>query len=113
MKKYPFILLVFLFLTSCAPVNTPVVASSTFVPSSPIDGQWQGTGSTVDGKSFKIFLTIQNSSLAGLIYNFTGSNGIPCTAIAYGQIPIADQPKIADNAVESILGVDVTLSALF
>ena len=113
MKKYPFILLVFLFLTSCAPVNTPVVPASTSVPSSPLDGQWQGTGSTVDGKSFKIFLTIQDSSLAGLIYNFTGSNGIPCTAIAYGQIPIADQPKIADNAVESILGEDVTISALF
>jgi hypothetical protein len=41
-------------------------------------------GSTPDGKPFKIFLSIQNSALTGLIYNFPGSNGIPCTAIAYG-----------------------------
>ena len=113
MKKYLFILLVFLFLTSCAPVKTPVAASSTFIPSSPLDGQWQGTGSTVDGKSFKVFLTIQNSALAGLIYNFTGSNGIPCTAIAYGQIPPANQPKITNNTLESMLGDDVTISASF
>ncbi|MBK7456513.1 MAG: hypothetical protein IPJ46_23160 [Anaerolineales bacterium] len=113
MKKYPFILLVLLFLISCAPVSTPVVADSTFAPSSPLDGQWQGTGSSIDGKSFKIFLTIQNSSLAGLIYNFTGSNGIPCTAIAYGQIPIPNQPKITNNTLETILGDDVTISASF
>jgi len=113
MKKYPFILLVFLFLTSCAPAKTPVAADAASAPSSPLDGQWQGTGSTSDGKLFKIFLTIQNSALVGLIYNFTGSNGIPCTAIAYGQIPNQNQPKITNNTLESILGDDVTISASF
>jgi branched-subunit amino acid ABC-type transport system permease component len=113
MKKHPFILLVFLFLYSCAPVQAPVAITLTPAPSSPIDGQWQGTGSTSDGKIFKIFLTIQNSALAGLIYNFNGPNGNPCTAIAYGQIPAASQPKIVNNKLDSKLGDDLTISASF
>ncbi|MBI5961871.1 MAG: hypothetical protein HY863_00215 [Chloroflexi bacterium] len=113
MKKYPLILLVFLFLYSCAPAQTPVAVISTPAPSSPLDGQWQGTGSTADGKSFKIFLTIQDSALAGLIYNFNGPNGNPCTAIAYGQIPAASQPMIVNNTLESKLGDDLNISASF
>jgi len=110
MKKHSLILLVFLFLSSCAPLR---ITALTPAPSSPLDGQWQGTGSTPDGKPFKVFLAIQNSALSGLIYNFTGSNGIPCTAIAYGQIPIADQPEIENNTLDAVLGEDVAISALF
>jgi branched-chain amino acid transport system permease protein len=95
------------------PVQAPVAITLTPAPSSPIDGQWQGTGSTSDGKIFKIFLTIQNSALAGLIYNFNGPNGNPCTAIAYGQIPAASQPKIVNNKLDSKLGDDLTISASF
>ena len=113
MKKNPFILLVFLFLSSCAPVQTSVAITSTPAPASPIDGQWQGTGSTPTAKPFKIFLSIQNSALTGLIYTFTGSDGNPCTAIAYGQIPAASQPKIVNNILDSKLGDDVTISASF
>jgi branched-chain amino acid transport system permease protein len=113
MKRFPYILLVFLFLYSCAPVQTPVAISTTPAPVSPLDGQWQGTGSTPDGRSFKVFLSIQNSALTGLIYTFTGSNGNPCTAIAYGQIPVASQPKIENNNLDSKLGDDLNLSASF
>lgn len=113
MKKNLFILLVFLFLYSCAPVQTPAAVVSTPVPASPIDGQWQGTGSTSDGRPFKIFISIQNSALTGLIYTFIGSNGNPCTAIAYGQIPAASQPKITNNSLDSKLGGDVAISASF
>ncbi len=113
MKKIPFILLVCLFLSSCAPVQTPVAVTSTPAPASPIDGQWQGTGSTADGRPFKIYLTIQNSNLAGLIYNFTGSDGISCTAIEYGQIPPAKQPKVLNNELDASLGTDFVITALF
>jgi branched-chain amino acid transport system permease protein len=113
MKKYPFILLVFLFLYSCAPVQSPIAITPTPAPASPLDGQWQGTGSTADDRSFKVFLSIQNSALSGLIYNFNGPNGNPCTAIAYGQIPAASQPKIVNNKLDSKLGDDLTISASF
>ncbi len=113
MKNNLFILLVFLFLSSCAPVQAPVAITSTPAPASPIDGQWQGTGSTVDGKPFNIFFTIQNSNLAGLIYKFTGSDGISCTAIEYGQIPSAKQPKVLNNELDVSLGTDLVITALF
>jgi branched-chain amino acid transport system permease protein len=113
MKKLPYILLVSLFLYSCASVQTPVAITSTPAPVSPLDGQWQGTGSTSDGKSFEVFLTIQNSNLAGLIYKFTGTDGITCTAIEYGQIPFAGQPKILNNKLDASLGSDLVATALF
>jgi branched-chain amino acid transport system permease protein len=113
MKKFPYILLVSLFLYSCAAVQTPVTITSTPAPASPLDGQWQGTGSTSDGKSFEVFLTIQNSNLAGLIYKFTGSDGITCTAIEYGQILPANQPKVLNNKIYASLGADFTVTAIF
>ena len=113
MKKHPFILLALLFLYACAPASRPAAVESTPAPASPLDGQWQGTGSTPDGRQFKIFFSIQDSALAGLIYNFTGTNENPCTAIAYGQIPPAARPAIRENKFSAKLGDDLTVSALF
>ncbi|MBI5352448.1 MAG: hypothetical protein HZB50_07415 [Chloroflexi bacterium] len=110
--KRRIILFLFIFLTACAPTQMPVSPTQVSVDS-PFDGQWRGTGSTPDGKIFKLFLSVQNSALTGLIYNFDGSNGIPCTAIAYGQIPAASQPEIINNAIRSKLGDDLTFSASF
>ncbi len=113
MKKYPFLLLAILLLSSCAPAQTAPVAASTPAPSSPLDGQWQGTGFTEDGRSFNVFLTIQDSALSGLIYNFVGTSGVPCTAIAYGQIPAANRPVIENNLLDAKLGDDVDLTSIF
>jgi branched-chain amino acid transport system permease protein len=113
MKKYPFVLLVFLFLCSCAPVQTPIAVTSTPAPSSPLDGEWQGVGRTSNNQQFTIFLTIQNSNLAGLIYKFTGTDGIPCTAIEYGQISPANQPRILNNQLNASLGSDLVIAAVF
>jgi len=66
-----------------------------------------------DGRVFTVFLTIQNSNLAGLIYKFTGSDGISCTAIEYGQIPPANQPKIFDNKLDVSLGSDLIIAVSF
>jgi branched-chain amino acid transport system permease protein len=113
MKKIPFILLVSLFLYSCAPVQTSVAVTPTPAPASPLDGQWHGTGSTSDDKLFEVFLTIQNSNLAGLIYKFTGSDGITCTAIEYGQLSSEAQSKVLNNKLDASLGPDLSIAALF
>ncbi len=113
MKKLLPLLVILPFLYACASVPTQIAPTVAPAPASPFDGQWQGVGFTSDGKQFKIFLTTQNSALAGLIYTFTGSTGITCTAIAYGQIPPEHQPKIINNKLDSILGEDVTILASF
>ena len=114
MKKTLLLLLVTLFLCSCSPAPaTPTVVPTQSQPTSPLDGQWQGTGITPDGKPFKVFLTIQNSSLTGLIYNFIGTDGIPCTAISYGQIPAEQQPQILNNEFNATLGADLTAASKF
>jgi branched-chain amino acid transport system permease protein len=114
MTKSLFSLLVFLFLcSSCSPLQTPVPITPIPISASPLDGQWHGTGFTSDGRSFEVFFTVQDSNLAGLIYKFSGLDGISCTAIEYGQIATVDQPKISNNKLAASLGADLVITADF
>jgi branched-chain amino acid transport system permease protein len=112
MKKLLLILLVCLFLSSCAPALTSVPATPT-VPASPLDGQWRGKGSTPYGKTFEVSLEVKNSNLVGVIYKFTGSDGISCTGVEYSYIPLDAQPRVQDNKLNSSLGNNLTVSAVF
>lgn len=113
MRKFLFLLLILPLLYSCAPAPTIAAPTATPTPASPLDGQWKGTGAASDDKPFKILFTVQNSALTSLIYTFVGSTGVPCTAITYGQIPTARQPKIFNNQLDSVLGADLKISASF
>ena len=116
MKRY--ILLVFIvpiFLLSAC-ISKPVVVTTPIsapVSVSPLDGKWEGGGSTDDGILFSVTLTIQNESLAGILYSFPGTNGLRCTAIEYGQIPTGERSSIVGDNLEPFLRDDVELTASF
>jgi hypothetical protein len=81
--------------------------------SSTLSGVWQGTGTSIDGRSFKLTFDIKNGMLTGLLYSFNGTDGITCSAISYAQIPLADQAEIVDNKLTAVFGSDVVLSTVF
>jgi branched-chain amino acid transport system permease protein len=114
-KRY--ILLVFIvaicLLSACISKPVAVGPSPTPAPVSLLDGKWEGEGSTGDGILFSVILTIQNDSLAGILYSFPGSDGLRCTAIEYGHIPFGERPSILENNLDPFLKDDITLTASF
>lgn len=96
--------------TSTQPATTTAIVQAT--PSS-VDGQWQGKGTSADGKDFVITLTIRDSSLSGIVYQFPGADGVPCTTITYDQIPLSEQSRIENGQLSAKLGDKVKISASF
>jgi branched-chain amino acid transport system permease protein len=115
-NKILLILLTLLFfLTACTsrtPASLPTPAPLS-TPALPFDGAWDGSGSDSTGKPFVVTLTIQNAALTGLLYQFPGSDGVSCHAVAYGQIPSAQQPQLGGQTLSATLGEDVELTAFF
>lgn len=111
MRRGLILLLFSILLISCAP--SPAIATQTESPVSSLNGDWDGTGSTIDGKQFSIKFVIQNDLLAGILYSFVGTNDLPCKSIAYGQIPAAEQPIITDGQLTATIGEDLDISASF
>ncbi|MBL8078906.1 MAG: hypothetical protein JNM55_13155 [Anaerolineales bacterium] len=83
------------------------------VAASPFDGEWSGEGETTDGKSFSIKFSIAEGKLSGILYTFVGTDGIPCTAIEYGQIDKKSQKLIVDDQFFETLGENLVISADF
>ncbi len=81
--------------------------------SSPLDGQWKGTGSSSEGIPFTVTFTIQDEKLADILYSFPGMDGLSCNAIEYSVIPLETRPAIVDNSFAAPLGDDLTVSASF
>lgn len=109
--------LTFLFLlVSCSSPrfqNSITPTASSPLVSSPLDGQWKGTGQTADGREFTLNLTVQGGELSALLYSFNGSDGLRCTSIEYGQIALDARPVISNNQLTAVLDEDLTLSAVF
>ncbi len=49
------------------------------LPPGPYDGAWSGSGTTADGHVISLTLTVSNTALTGIAYQFPGTNGLPCT----------------------------------
>lgn len=116
MKRIYFSLAVLFLLVSCSSQQTSANATSTptvAATSSPLDGEWRGEGSLADGRAFSMQFTIQDKKLAGIVYRFTGSDGIPCTGIDFGQIAEKARPSIADDKLAATLGQDIEIMGLF
>ncbi len=112
--RYVPVLLLFIVLTACAPVAKTVASTPT--PPSPtgsFDGQWQGNGSTSDGKSFTIFFIVKDSTVTAVQYSFVKPQNTPCFNDTYMEIKGTAQPHIKDNAFSAPLGTDLNLSAVF
>lgn len=120
MKKayVPFVVLFLaaLFLVSCdgrqaaTPQSQPTSVSIT---TAPLDGEWSGVGESQDGLEFSIKFSVQENRLSGILYSFVGTDGIPCTAIEYGQIDLQSRPEIVDNKLSTALGDNFELAAEF
>ncbi len=114
MRRRGLIILLFSFiLISCAPAPAIATQTQTPISLSSLDGEWDGMGSAVDGRKFTVKLIVQNESLAGILYSFIGTNGLPCKSIAYGQIPAEQRPSIADGQLRGSIGKDLNISASF
>ncbi|HNC87742.1 MAG TPA: hypothetical protein PL000_02240 [Anaerolineales bacterium] len=113
MKKFlPIIFLLFL-LSACASRSSVPATTQPVVAASPNDGEWSGTGNSDEGKSFIVKFTIREEHLAGIVYSFTGADGISCTGIEYGHLDPADDLLIHDDNLSSILGEDLSFEAAF
>lgn len=114
MIRRSLLLILFSFvLFACARIPIASTQTQTPVSLSLLDGTWNGVGSTADGKQFNIEILIQNNSLAGILYNFEGTNGLPCKSIAYGQIPATQRFSIVNNQLHANIGADLSVSASF
>jgi branched-chain amino acid transport system permease protein len=113
MKRSFILLIVWIFLASCRSI--PETKGSTATPQSisPLDGEWQGTGQTQDGREFVVTLLISGEQLAGVRYGFMGLDGIPCTGIEFSNIEMNSRPQIVNNRFSSSLGQDLALDASF
>lgn len=108
--RTPLLISIFVVCIAGLPASQVVSAQSASLA---WNGTWQGTGTSVDGRAFKLTFDINNETLTGLLYSFNGTDGITCSAISYAQIPLADQAKITDNKITAALGSDVVFSAAF
>lgn len=106
-------LLVFFVLTACAVPPAQTATSTAVATPSPLDGSWQGQGQTPDGKPFSVSINVQNEHLSGVVYSFTGTDGLKCTGIEYGQINLEQRPQIVDGELSTVLGIDLAVSASF
>ena len=106
-------LLMFFVLTACAAPPAPTATPTATTPPLPLDGSWQGQGQTPDGKLFSVSINVQNEHLSGVVYSFTGTDGLKCTGIEYGQIDLEARPQITDGELSAVLGVDLSISASF
>jgi branched-chain amino acid transport system permease protein len=80
---------------------------------SPLDGEWRGRGTAGGGKQFVITFSVQGERLAGILFTFKGSDGLSCTGIEYGQIPLDQRPSINESSISASLGEDFSITASF
>jgi branched-chain amino acid transport system permease protein len=116
MKKSFLFLLVSLFLFSCAPQPEPAVQEVVEQPqpASPYDGNWEGTGTTKDGKEFIISFQVQGGILTSIKYQYEGTvRHTPCFITHYSPIPETERPEIKDDGFAIKLGRDLDISAKF
>ncbi len=106
-------LLVFFLLAACAVPPSQTVTPTVAVPLSPLDGSWQGQGRTSNGKLFSVSIDVQSEHLEGVVYSFIGTDGLSCTGIDYGRIPLANRPELVAGNLSAALGSDVSISASF
>lgn len=95
------------------PVTTETPSAVVSAAISPLDGQWSGEGETQDGRSFSIKISIEEEKLSGILYTFIGTDGIPCTAIEYGQLDEESRPAILDGKLSAVLGGNLEVTADF
>ncbi|MBL0345678.1 ABC transporter permease [Candidatus Villigracilis affinis] len=113
MKKILLIGIALFFLVACGnqQIATQPAQALITIPSN--DGEWGGTGLSQDGLSFTVKFTIRENHLAGIVYSFTGTDGISCTGIEYGHLDVADELAIVDDRFSAVLGDDLSIDASF
>ena len=95
--------------------HAPAIARAQTGPApGPYDGAWAGSATTTDGKVIRLTLSVANSVVTGVAYNFTGTNGLPCTDSSHDPFPAGSQPPIANGAFaysDSSLTISGTFSS--
>src|SRR5258708_7957018 len=80
----------------------------------PYDGAWAGSGVADNGKVISLTLTVADSAVTGVAYNFTGTNGLPCTDSSHDPFPAGSRPPITNSAFaysDSSLTISGTFSS--
>jgi hypothetical protein len=81
---------------------------------SPYDGSWSGSGVADNGKVISLTLTVADSVVTGVAYNFAGTNGLPCTDSSHDPFPAGSRPPITNSAFaysDSSLTISGTFSS--
>jgi len=105
-------LVVFFVLAACTVLPQTPLATPTATPS-PLDGSWQGQGQTLDGKPFSVSINVQNQHLTSVGYSFTGTDGLNCAGLEYGQIALSNRAQIVIGEFSAALGNGISISASF
>ncbi len=113
MKKILLAGLLLFLLTSCNARQSATQPAEIPAASSSMDGEWTGNGQTPDGKAFTVKFSIGENRLTGIVYSFTGSDGISCTGIEYSHLDEGKRPSVLDGELSSTLGDDFAITASF
>ena len=73
----------------------------------PYDGDWSGDGVTSDGRAIHLSFSVTGGGLSAITYVFDGSDGKPCTNIAYNNLAPEGRPKISGQELKAPLGEDL------
>ena len=107
-------MLVMLLAVGCAPfaATSPVVPTKVGAPAHRLDGQWEGSGVTGEGKTIHLMFVLRQGRLVGVSYEFMGRDGVPCTNISYNLLA-EDGPSLTGHALSATLGLDLDMQAFF
>lgn len=102
------------FLVSCSPqtASAPINVEQP-QPSSPYDGDWQGSGLLEDGSELTISFKVESGQVAGITYQFEVPEKAPCFNTHYFVIPIERRPQITADGFAAQLGADMDVTAKF
>ena len=91
---------------------TITVIPPTAAPS-PYDGEWAGSGLSVDGRNVRLSFTVRGGSLGSIRYAFPGENGTNCSTFDFAMQAASQRPQIADSALVVTLGNNLALAMAF
>ncbi len=75
----------------------------------PYDGTWDGSAETPTGKSIHLHFDVEKSHLRGVVYDFIGRDGVPCTNISYTMLTPGQSPSVTAKGFNAPLGKDLQL----
>jgi branched-chain amino acid transport system permease protein len=109
---------IMLLAAACAAPPSPTrsaaaTAPASAAPAASLDGVWEGTGTTAQGRVITLSFTVKGSAITSIKYEFQGLNDLPCANLNYDPIPESLRPRITQDSFSTTLGTDLSITGTF